>query len=70
VIGKLERGEVRLRQDHAERLSAVLGVSQIEFFTDIGEEELEALVLLRGVDMVMRRRLVQVLRILASPSEA
>lgn len=70
AVGKLERGETRLRVDQAEALAGIFKVHWLELFLPVSPEEREALNLLREADPALRRHMVDTLRMLTRSTKA
>jgi len=67
AIGKLERGDTRLRTDQAQALSVVFGVHELELFLPLAAEERELLKLMRSAPPDLRARVVQMVRMMLDP---
>ena len=69
AMGKLERGDSRLRIDQVERLVHILRCHPIELFYPLYSEEREALLILRNASPHIRTRMLEQIKLLARWAE-
>lgn len=67
AIGKLERGDRRLRNDQITKLSRIFACHPIELLLPLSPEEREALKIVGAASSAQRSRMIQMLRMLAEP---
>lgn len=67
AIGKLERGATRLRTDQMQRLAGIFHCHPVELILPLSAEEREALQLVGAATGPMRKRMIQMLRMLVEP---
>lgn len=70
AIGKLERGQSRLRIDQAKTLARVFKIPEIELFLPLEPYEREALQLLRAASPQQREYMLELLRVGAKQIQA